>query len=213
MKPIKFSRFFVFALVLTLAAVGCKKTPVKVTDINGPPLAGPKSGAAGTGLEEPKPVGPITQPETPGSSATSAGATTSSTGIPMANPAGFEGMIEHPEILKADSVYFDFDSAVVKAGERPKAAAAAEYLKAHPGEKVRIAGNCDERGTEEYNRALGERRALALREDLVNQGIDPSRVDTVTYGKDKPVALGHDEAAWRENRRGDFVVLTAPVAP
>ena len=75
---------------------------------------------------------------------------------------------------------------------------------------VRVEGNCDERGTEEYNRALGERRALALREELVRLGVDPSRVDTVSYGEDKPVDPGHDESAWRKNRRGDFILLSPP---
>ncbi len=69
-----------------------------------------------------------------------------------------------------------------------------------------IEGNCDERGTEEYNRSLGERRALALREALSNAGIDPQRIRTISYGKDKPADPGHDESAWAKNRRGDFVL-------
>ena len=73
-------------------------------------------------------------------------------------------------------------------------------------------GNCDERGTEKYNLSLGERRALAVREYLVNLGVDPHQVDTVTYGKSKPAVPGHTEAAWSKNRRDDFVLLT-PKAP
>jgi peptidoglycan-associated lipoprotein len=73
-----------------------------------------------------------------------------------------------------------------------------------------VEGNCDERGTEEYNRSLGERRALALRESLISLGIEATRVDTISYGEDKPVATGHDEAAWKQNRRGDFIQLTPP---
>ena len=68
-------------------------------------------------------------------------------------------------------------------------------------------GNCDERGTEKYNLALGEKRALAVREYLANLGVDSRQVMTVTYGAAKPVAPGHDEAAWSKNRRGDFVVI------
>ena len=75
---------------------------------------------------------------------------------------------------------------------------------------MKIEGHCDERGTEEYNRALGERRALALREELARLGIDPGRVDTISYGKDRPVDTGRDESAHRKNRRGEFVVLTPP---
>ena len=71
-------------------------------------------------------------------------------------------------------------------------------------------GHCDERGTEEYNRSLGERRALALREQLVGLGIDPALIDTVSYGKDRPVAPGHDESAWKQNRRGEFLLEEHP---
>ena len=89
-------------------------------------------------------------------------------------------------------------------------AAVADYLKANSGKAVRVEGNCDERGTEEYNRSLGERRALAVREELIRLGIDPTRVDTISYGKDRPVDPGHDEAAWKKNRRDDFIVLSPP---
>ena len=89
-------------------------------------------------------------------------------------------------------------------------AAVADYLKANSAKAVRVEGNCDERGTEEYNRSLGERRALAVREELIRLGIDPTRVDTISYGKDRPADPGHDEAAWSKNRRDDFIVLTKP---
>jgi peptidoglycan-associated lipoprotein len=80
-------------------------------------------------------------------------------------------------------------------------------LNSNPSDKLLIEGNCDERGTEEYNRALGERRALSARQALAGMGVDPSRVRTISYGKDKPVNPGHDEAAWAQNRRDDFVLL------
>jgi len=120
---------------------------------------------------------------------------------------------EDATILEKESVYFDFDSSAVKVSEKHKIAPVVEYLKSNLNHKIRIKGNCDERGTEEYNRSLGERRALALRAELLGQGIDPDRIDTVTNGKDLPKALGHDEASWRANRRGDFVVLLPLPAP
>ena len=83
----------------------------------------------------------------------------------------------------------------------------AETLKSDTNTKLLIEGNCDERGTEEYNRALGERRALAAREALAKLGIDPMRVFTRSYGKDKPAVDGHDETSWSQNRRDDFVLL------
>ena len=118
--------------------------------------------------------------------------------------------IRDTETLKSDTVYFDFDSSVLKTAEKPKVSAVADYLKANSAAAVKVEGNCDERGTEEYNRSLGERRALAVREELIRLGVDPTRVDTISYGKDKPAVPGHDEAAWKQNRRDDFVVLTPP---
>jgi peptidoglycan-associated lipoprotein len=113
-------------------------------------------------------------------------------------------------IFKKDTVYFDYDSTVIKTGEKSKVAAVADYLKAHPGNAVEIEGHCDERGTEEYNRALGERRALALREELARNGVDPMKIDTTSYGKDRPAIPGHDELAHKKNRRGEFLLETPP---
>jgi peptidoglycan-associated lipoprotein len=109
--------------------------------------------------------------------------------------------------LAVDTVHFDFDSSVVRSDERGHVEAVAAYMKGDSGVFLLIEGHTDERGTEEYNRALGDRRALALREALVADGVDGLRMVTRSYGEDKPVALGHDEEAWKQNRRGEFVVL------
>src|SRR5262249_24017150 len=103
-----------------------------------------------------------------------------------------------------------FDSSTVRSDDKSKIAIVADFLKANPQNAVRVEGNCDERGTEEYNRSLGERRALAAREELVRFGIEPSRVDTISFGEDKPVDTGHNEASWKQNRRADFILLTPP---
>lgn len=108
----------------------------------------------------------------------------------------------------ANVVYFDFDSSVLKTTEKGKVTAVADHLRTNPNQAIEIEGHCDERGTEEYNRSLGERRALALREELALQGIDPRRVYTISYGEDRPAEGGHDEFAWSRNRRGEFVLLT-----
>ena len=118
--------------------------------------------------------------------------------------------IENRGQLKEYSVHFAYDSHVVKAADKSKIASVADYLKANPQSAVRVEGNCDERGTEEYNRSLGERRALAGREELIRLGIETGRVDTLSYGEDKPVATGHNDNAWKENRRDDFILLTPP---
>ena len=233
MKPITFTRFFGIALALTIVATGCKKGPLHPTEIPGGSRTTGKVAAPPSDV--PPPSNPIrtggdAQPTPFGNDATGrnagpgTGTGTDNTGarppviskdgdIPMAGPEDFAHMKEIPEILKEQSVYFDYDSSAVKGSEKAKLGPVADYLKGHESHKVRIYGNCDERGTEEYNRALGERRALALRLELVGLGVDPVRIDTVTNGKDKPIATGHDESAWRQNRRGDFVVLVPNAAP
>jgi len=118
--------------------------------------------------------------------------------------------IEDRDALKEYSVHFLYDSSAVPGADKSKIAAVAEYLKSHADAAVRVEGNCDERGTEEYNRSLGERRALAGREELIRAGLTSDRVDTLSYGEDKPLADGHNESAWKQNRRDDFVVLTPP---
>jgi peptidoglycan-associated lipoprotein len=111
-------------------------------------------------------------------------------------------------IFKAYSVYFDYDRSAIKSSERSKLEAVADHLKGQPTHKLKIEGNCDERGTEGYNLALGERRALAAREYLVKLGITPDRIYTISFGESRPVELGHNEASWSKNRRDDFVLLT-----
>ncbi len=114
---------------------------------------------------------------------------------------------EDPETLRGDTVYFEYDKSAIKSSEYAKVAAVAEYLKSNPNDDLVVQGHCDERGTEEYNRALGERRALAIRERLVNLGVPATRVTTISYGKDRPVDVAHSEDAYSKNRRGEFVLL------
>jgi peptidoglycan-associated lipoprotein len=123
-----------------------------------------------------------------------------------------EGMLADREQFKANTVYFDYDKSVVKAEGKANLQSVAAYLKAHSDNKVAIEGHCDERGTEEYNRSLGERRALSARDALIGLGIGADRVVTRSFGEDKPAELGHDEAAWGKNRRGEFILLTPPPA-
>lgn len=118
--------------------------------------------------------------------------------------------IPDPTKFQADTIHFAYDSSVVRSGDKSKISDVSKYLQANPAVAVRVEGNCDERGTEEYNRSLGERRALAAREVLVGDGIAPDRVDTVSYGQDRPVDPGHNESAWKQNRRDDFILLTPP---
>src|ERR1035438_614636 len=109
--------------------------------------------------------------------------------------------------LAAYTVHFKFDSAAVQDKEQANVASVGQALTGDANAKLLIEGHCDERGTEEYNRSLGERRALALREALAKIGIDPMRIRTISYGKDKPADPGHAESAWSKNRRGEFILL------
>jgi peptidoglycan-associated lipoprotein len=119
----------------------------------------------------------------------------------------FEGMIKDPAALAAYTIHFAYDSAAIKKSEQANLQSVAQALSSDANAKLLIEGNCDERGTQEYNRSLGERRSLAAREALAKMGIDASRIRTLSYGKDKPIDPANNEAAWSKNRRDDFVLL------
>ncbi|NTV15040.1 MAG: peptidoglycan-associated lipoprotein Pal [Desulfobulbaceae bacterium] len=104
-------------------------------------------------------------------------------------------------------IYFDFDKSLVRQDQVERIAANALFLKSNPEIKVRIEGNCDNRGTNEYNLALGERRAMGTKKYLVNLGIPDSRLSILSYGEERPINPGNDETAWAQNRRGDFVMV------
>lgn len=104
-------------------------------------------------------------------------------------------------------LYFDFDKSIIRDDQQDRVAKNAAFMKANPGMNIRIEGNCDERGTNEYNMALGQRRALSGKQYLVNLGVVESRLDTISYGEEQPINFGHDELSWSQNRRADFVVI------
>jgi len=104
-------------------------------------------------------------------------------------------------------IYFNFDSADLSQESRSALSQNAELLTKQTALSLRIEGNCDERGSDEYNLALGERRAKAARDYLVNLGVQPERLSVISYGEEKPVDPGHDEAAWAKNRRDEFVII------
>ncbi|HEX7682337.1 MAG TPA: peptidoglycan-associated lipoprotein Pal [Trinickia sp.] len=107
--------------------------------------------------------------------------------------------------LAKRSVYFDFDSYSVKPEYQSLLQAHATYLKSHPQRHILIQGNTDERGTSEYNLALGQKRAEAVKQGLETLGVQDSQIEAVSLGKEKPLATGHDEASWAQNRRADIV--------
>lgn len=196
MKTTKLIYPLVFALAVTLASTGCKHKPGKVTNIPGQPRAQVGDGNGGGTLP---PGGGTFDPNAGGGVGVGGGQLT---GLDE-----FEGMIKDPSALAAYTVHFAFDSAAIKSSDQSNIAAVAAALKGDPNTKLLIEGNCDERGTEEYNRSLGERRALAAREALAKDGVDPSRIRTISYGKDKPADPSNNESGWAKNRRDDFVLL------
>ncbi|NOS71400.1 MAG: OmpA family protein [Verrucomicrobia bacterium] len=191
MKATKLATLLVLALALTIVGSGCKKKVTPLTPIPGSQFKVRDGDPYGLGK------GGTLPPEGTGTGGTTA--------LPTFDPT--EG-IRHPEILAAHTIHFDFDSALVKAGDQGNISAVVAYLGSHTGERLLVEGHCDERGTEEYNRSLGSKRASNAREALIAAGADGNRITTATFGEDKPIATGHDESAYSQNRRGEFIVLT-----
>ncbi|MGI6396429.1 MAG: peptidoglycan-associated lipoprotein Pal [Desulfomonilia bacterium] len=109
--------------------------------------------------------------------------------------------------FEQDKIYFDFDKFNLTADARKVLAEKASFLNAHPNLNVRIEGHCDERGTREYNLALGERRAKSAQDYLVFLGINPERISIISYGEERPLETGSGEEAWKLNRRAEFRIL------
>ena len=104
-------------------------------------------------------------------------------------------------------VYYDFDKSDIRADQQPRMKVNADFMTTHGAVTVRIEGNTDSRGTNEYNMALGERRALSAKKYLIGLGISPNRLNTVSYGEERALLTGKDEMSWAQNRRSDFVVV------
>jgi len=196
MKNANLIAMFFLSVALAAGMTGCKHRSPNVTSIpdnGGPPSNSGQTPGAGVGEATPNAI--------------------TSEPIPLDNGAYaplFNGPHnEDREKFQADTIYFDFDSSTIKAAEEAKLQAVASYFKDNPKvEGLIIEGNCDQRGTEKYNLSLGERRALAAREYLANLGVNPQRLKTITFGASRPVDSGHDESAWKKNRRDDFVLVT-----
>ena len=203
MKSTRLTSLLAVGLVLSVAAVGCRKRPVAVENIPNQPLAHVPD------VDTMPPISPDFS-NANGNQLGSEGINNTSNFVSIPLGPGHTGWVKDASTLAANVVHFGFDSSSLKSSEKSKVAAVAEFLKSNPAAAVEVEGHCDERGTEEYNRSLGERRALTVREELVRLGIEPNRVDTVSYGEDRPANPEHNETAWRENRRGEFILLTPP---
>ncbi len=140
----------------------------------------------------------------PSAGASSGAGTTAPTGAVTGAP---EGSAEHFRQAVEPRVYFDLDSHEIRADARPRLDAQAAWLRRYPDVPVRIEGNADERGTSEYNISLGARRAEAIRTYLIAAGVAPSRIEVISYGKERPIAAGSTEAAHAQNRNGHTVII------
>lgn len=120
-------------------------------------------------------------------------------------PATTDALDDANSILAKRSAFFDFDKSAVKDADKPAVQAHGQYLATHADRKVVVEGNADERGSSEYNLALGNRRAESVKKMLVVSGAKASQISTASFGEEKPRATGHNEAAWSQNRRADIV--------
>lgn len=139
------------------------------------------------------------------------GTATSSATVNVTQPAPAPGPAPAPALPVGDAsrfenIRFDFDKSFIRDDAKPILRKVAEHMKKIPGAKLQIEGHCDERGTSEYNMALGQRRADETRKYLVNLGVGGNRLSTISYGEEKPADPGHDEEAWAKNRRAVFVL-------
>ena len=176
--------------VVALVGLGCaKKQTVKSEGAPGGPGAGSAPAAVG---EAPMTEAPVPVAPTPAEQLASAA------------EAGVAVTEEKPS--RFDDVRFDFDKSEVREDGRRTCQVVADYLKKNPRAKLLIEGHCDERGTAEYNIALGDRRATAVMTYLVSLGVSRGALSTVSFGKERPLDPGHDEEAWAKNRRAHFVL-------
>ena len=190
MKAIRFTTLMALGLALSFFTSGCHPENLKNN-----------SRAVLTTPEVP-PMGSLPPP--------SISSDTNISMVALPEYPGHSNWVENASQFSANTIHFAYDSSSVRTADKSKIAEVADYLKNNTQVAVRVEGNCDERGTEEYNRSLGERRALAAREDIVRLDIARDRVDTISYGEDKPVDTSHTAGAWEKNRRADFILLTPP---
>lgn len=178
-------------LSLTVFAGGCAKKELKSEEMQAPtaqtavtPPPAPKADVGeGMGTEEPL------------------------ASKPWLGSGGETKILEGRTTAPMLPVYFDFDKSNIRSDQQDRMIANAEFIKEYPVVTIRIEGNCDERGTNEYNMALGERRAMSAKKYLINLGIADDRLQTISYGEERPLNHGHDELAWSQNRRDDFVIM------
>lgn len=182
----------VTALLLGLVLPGCgpKRKPLTAADRGGRSATGSSGnlgpGSSGTTTD----LGPDVNRVEGGEMGT--------TDFPVSNPSGEGGPLT--------DIHFDFDDATLSDAARATLDQHAQWIQARPTARINVEGHCDERGTAEYNLALGDRRAQVTREYLIGRGVPKDRLNAVSFGKERPIDDGHSESAWAKNRRAHFAV-------
>ena len=186
----------VLAALMAATSTGCKTKPKNIT-----PIPGGNASVAGSGS--------LLGRDSSGTVNGGGDVVTvdQSGNIGLSDLGEFENMLMDRDALAAQTVYFEVDRSEIHPDDLGKVEAVAGILAQDAQNKVLIEGHCDERGTEEYNRALGERRALRVRDALSGLGVSADRVRTMSYGEDRPADPGLNDAAYSRNRRGEFVLL------
>lgn len=187
-------------MLTIIAALGllaaCETAPKDGGDAAGSAAAGAATASSSTS-------GTSSSTSSSGSSAsTSSGSSSASS----SSSAAAEATLSDQLVSIGDTVLFDFDSSTLSSDAQGVLRRQAAFLSAHPAVRIIIEGHCDERGTREYNLALGERRASATRDFLVAQGVNAARIRIVSYGKERPAAVGSNETAWAQNRRSVSII-------
>ncbi len=192
--------------LVALFLTGCPKRPEVVETVPRP--------IAPQGEVGPPPAPKVATPEE--KSPTEVAAQAPEAKVPPETGAAPEAKIAEGEVrpetsaevkaLGVKDIYFDFDQSAVREDSKKLLNENIEWLRKNPAAKATIEGHCDERGSSEYNLALGDRRARATRDYLVAAGIQANRINTISFGKERPFVLGHDDSAWKWNRRAHFAV-------
>lgn len=194
----------VLAVVLVNLLAGCslfkskKSTEKPVADqVTSTPISATESPSTGNATGADVNAQPLTQ--TDSNAAANTASTDTAASAAQSTPAS-----DTSGALSKRSVYFPFDVDAIQASDKATIQAHGEYLGSHPDTKVRVEGNADERGSSEYNLALGQRRANNTRKALVLSGAKAGQIEAISFGEEKPVATGHDEDSWAQNRRADI---------
>jgi peptidoglycan-associated lipoprotein len=182
--------FFMFLCCGAILASGCAKKELVKGEVETPPAAATKPAEPVQAPAQPPVKEEVVQEQ-----------------AVKEAPAAVKEETVTAKAAELEKIYFDFDSFILTDPSRTTLSKNADFLMKHNSVNVQIQGNCDERGSDEYNLALGEKRAKAAMNYLVTLGVPAAQLSIISYGKEKPADLGHDEAAWAKNRRDEFVII------